>query len=588
MKASRRFSYSSPPSRQRGAVLLLLFSVLFLASLYFMVERGNEQRFRQQSNEQITEEALARAKAALLGRAVNDDNRPGSLPCPDTDGDGIAEMLSGNDCPSYVGWLPWYSLKLPELTDKAGERLWYILDENFRDDDSALINPDTPVDLELDGESAVALLFAPGIIQDSQSRPSSALADYIHPLAENLDGDAVYTRWGGSDGGPRRPGNRFLTLSREEVLLAAQRRALGEVAQALETYASTAIASGDIRGSYPWLAPFANPANDAAANSVYQGVQNTCAGLLPFFVDGQSFSSEFAISWDVANMETGVSGTVSEADLNSVVTNVSAMSFSSADCIWNGVETVECSAEVTTDYNDPPVTKRTLAVDVKFTGTASLQPPVADGFRTRTVSTADIADVEEFNVTLTEIKGGAASSGQGSENASGQGHSGVTAGTGTLSLPASGGTVNSLSVSRLPAYLLTESAGGLSAELPEWFIANQWYRYIYAAIAPAAQAGAIELITGDLCTVTSPPTSSTRCLSVEIKQSGDAEPLQSGEHFALVLLSRGLDVDTGSGFDLDDADNYFDNLPGIDCALASDEFELIKDSSDDQIKAVTW
>ncbi|MBK9161904.1 MAG: hypothetical protein IPM27_10155 [Nitrosomonadales bacterium] len=64
-----------------------------------------------------TATALAQAKDALLGRAVSDDNMPGSLPCPDTDDDGSAEMFSGNNCPSYIGRLPWRTLKLQDLRD---------------------------------------------------------------------------------------------------------------------------------------------------------------------------------------------------------------------------------------------------------------------------------------------------------------------------------------------------------------------------------------------------------------------------------------------------------------------------------------
>ena len=53
--------------------------------------------------------ALAEAKQGLIGRAVADADRPGSLPCPDalTDiagvnvpNDGIADDFVGSDCPS--------------------------------------------------------------------------------------------------------------------------------------------------------------------------------------------------------------------------------------------------------------------------------------------------------------------------------------------------------------------------------------------------------------------------------------------------------------------------------------------------------
>ena len=120
--------------------------------------------------------ALAQARDALVGRAATDNNIPGSLPCPDlvtniaginVPNDGIADLLVGNNCPSYIGRLPWRTLGLPDLRDGSGERLWYALSTNFRDDSSASpLNSDTPGQLTITGinpaGNVIAIVFAPG------------------------------------------------------------------------------------------------------------------------------------------------------------------------------------------------------------------------------------------------------------------------------------------------------------------------------------------------------------------------------------------------------------------------------------------
>src|ERR1700675_860066 len=119
-------------ARQKGFALMLLLLLVgagvgaalfsFLSSSRLGLER-----------DQKTTAALAQAKDALIGRAASDNNRPGSLPCPDTNNDGSAELFVGNNCPSYIGRLPWRTLGLPDLRDSSGERLWYALSSTLRD-----------------------------------------------------------------------------------------------------------------------------------------------------------------------------------------------------------------------------------------------------------------------------------------------------------------------------------------------------------------------------------------------------------------------------------------------------------------------
>ena len=180
---------------QRGQVLVAVALVITVATgavLYVFLSPGS----RRSAEEKITARALAAARDALVGRAAGDNNRPGSLPCPDLatnipginiPNDGIADLLVGNECPSYIGRLPWRTLDLPDLRDGSGERLWYALSRVFRDDDSAQpINSDSVGTLSVTGTAnfanLIAIVVAPGAVLGNQVRDSAntnSVANYL-------------------------------------------------------------------------------------------------------------------------------------------------------------------------------------------------------------------------------------------------------------------------------------------------------------------------------------------------------------------------------------------------------------------------
>lgn len=183
-------------SPQNGQAILFMAVLLVLgvgAIIYTLITPRN----RTLESDKVTAEALLQARDALIGRAASDDNRPGSLPCPDlvtniagsnVPNDGIADLLAGNECPSYVGRLPWRTLGLPDsLRDGSGERLWYALSRTFRDDDSAQpINSDTTGLISITGTSPatsiIAVIFAPGAAVDAQLRDTAnenTVANYL-------------------------------------------------------------------------------------------------------------------------------------------------------------------------------------------------------------------------------------------------------------------------------------------------------------------------------------------------------------------------------------------------------------------------
>ncbi len=92
--------------------------------------------------DKITAAALAQAKVALIGYALGvnfagGSERPGDLPCPDTNDSGFTGGACGNPAGTSgqtlrIGRLPWRSLGLPDLRDGDGERLWYAVSNNFK------------------------------------------------------------------------------------------------------------------------------------------------------------------------------------------------------------------------------------------------------------------------------------------------------------------------------------------------------------------------------------------------------------------------------------------------------------------------
>jgi hypothetical protein len=184
---------------REGGVAVLLTLLVVLGVGIGLVTSGLTRTIPLQARTQNrTLIALAEAKQALIGRAVADDDRPGSLPCPDavtndadtTPNDGIADKLVAGHCPSYIGRLPWKTLGIADLRDEYGERLWYALSPKYRDDASAQpINSDTPLVPEVAPfqdrlvyanstanvlvQQAVAVIFAPGSPMGGQLRDAT-------------------------------------------------------------------------------------------------------------------------------------------------------------------------------------------------------------------------------------------------------------------------------------------------------------------------------------------------------------------------------------------------------------------------------
>lgn len=179
-------------TKHRGAALILfaLFLVLITTGSFFAY--FDSVQFKQDRNSR-TAEALAFAKVGLIGVAITDNERPGSLPCPDSDNDGDAELLLDGECPVYIGRFPWRTLGTGDLHDGHSERLFYALSPSHRNDSAVEpLNSDSAGSITIDGiGDYVAIIFSAGMALSGQTRPSNQVIDYLE--GENANGDDVYT-----------------------------------------------------------------------------------------------------------------------------------------------------------------------------------------------------------------------------------------------------------------------------------------------------------------------------------------------------------------------------------------------------------
>jgi hypothetical protein len=288
--------------RQRGAALLIIVVLMVIGAIAMFVAALNSSN-PQISRNKVTADALAKAKAALIGYAASDANHPGELPCPDVDGDGQLTMTvdySGSSCASPIGRLPWKTLGIPELRDGAGEDLWYAVAKNFWAMGTPVINSDTQGDLTVKDVTSgstiasqlVAIVFAPGSPLAGQDRSSTAAnctTTNNASLAANLCASNyledtnpaatfnVFTATGTAINTGYKTGaasssfnDQAIFITHDQLLAPVEMRIAREAKQCLDNYE---MDSNNSNHRYPWAA--------RDDDSSYTGKNDTLFGRIP-------------------------------------------------------------------------------------------------------------------------------------------------------------------------------------------------------------------------------------------------------------------------------------------------------------------
>ena len=265
------------PRRQTGLAVASMMVFLALAAA------SAASRIIVQTQSSVGRDAaevrsLARAKAALIGYAVSYAQQhatgvgPGYLPCPDVDNDGSPDTACGR---AAIGRLPWRRLGIPDMRDAAGERLWYVLADEWRNNPYKYrpLNVDTPGSLTLNGRGDyVAIVFAPGASHGWQDRVAGP-----NDPKQYLDGGNRAA--GVFVSGSPATNDRAIGITRGELTQAVQRRVLKEVQGVLAT-----------RQTAPWLR--ARGSLSTATDSA-QGKPGVRHGRLPVHVFHKPFQSGF-------------------------------------------------------------------------------------------------------------------------------------------------------------------------------------------------------------------------------------------------------------------------------------------------------
>jgi hypothetical protein len=265
-----------------GQALLILVVMMSIATM-LLVYGSTTEIAQIVKGEARTRIALEQAKQALIGRAVADANRPGSLPCPDGGDDGSADLFVGSACPSYLGRLPWRTLGVGDLRDENGERLWYALSVNFRDHPSAPpLNSDTKgtltvysnSDANVVSDQAIAIVFAPGYALPGQRRDDGVelcsttlktvqrnrcAANYLDTAASvnnsSAAGPYVAARLGSAYN------DKLAVIVAADLMPLVERRVALEARNALLAYRAASTCA-----CYPWADSGSDGISDAGAN----------------------------------------------------------------------------------------------------------------------------------------------------------------------------------------------------------------------------------------------------------------------------------------------------------------------------------
>ncbi|HEC15713.1 MAG TPA: hypothetical protein ENI99_03940 [Sedimenticola sp.] len=289
--------------KQRGAALLVLLTIMVLGAATLLVTQLNHfSGFWVRDRHSM--QALAQAKAALIGWAVSHPLQPGLLPFPDRNGDG--DYDGNSDCPATVdlstltGRLPGLGYPAPCVNpqgglgvnplDGSGEPLWYSVSSNLvYDGGYPVINSDLRDEPDnwitvIDGsgnllsDRVAAVIIAPGGVLGGQSRGGGAPAvdNYLDSATvggttysnSDLDLNFIAAQPSGSFN------DRLIYITIDELLDQVERVVARRIDQLVRPCLTAyAAASG---GKYPWAAQL-----DGSAPPDYTGDFGSNLGRLP-------------------------------------------------------------------------------------------------------------------------------------------------------------------------------------------------------------------------------------------------------------------------------------------------------------------
>ena len=345
----KTFSPHDWPYSNKGAALLVMLLIVlaaFSTIIVFALSSSNLDTQRQKK----TLEAMAQAKDALLAYASTHD-RPGVLPCPDTNNDGSGDP-NGNNCYSPIGRLPWKQLNISDLRDGNGERLWYAISSDFinvpstrvvnNEESAGLINvcgstgcgdsspiPNPSTTAPFPTSNIAAIVFSPGAPIGENNRrdgtdpepnptinidPAKKALNYLDSVV--IDSKAFDNSSGSTNGNDfvaattsNAFNDKLLPIFAAEIFSNVNRRmekkaTLVELAKCIAEYGNNNNTSSDHR--LPWSAPLIIDVSDATKFDDSAGLRS---GRLPYYVV-DSTTAPPAHNWSTTYIPTAKRNTL--------------------------------------------------------------------------------------------------------------------------------------------------------------------------------------------------------------------------------------------------------------------------------------
>lgn len=298
----------------RGFAFIVPLAFMTVGALYLFVSQLDAAAVERR-REEATTLALAQAKEALIAYAVSVSltgaARPGDLPCPDNwslghpnagtpSSDNAALTTPCNTPQKRLGHLPWRTLGIADLRDGSGERLWYAVSTNFKNNPrTGVLNSDTTGTITIrdrtgnilfDGTSntgVIAVIIAPGApLTRSDGLVQSRIASNYNAPAHYLDSAATEDNAAFSDStvngfiagpvkdtvGNNLANDRIIAVTYEDLMPAIEKRIAAEVMNCMTGYAAYPLNMG----RYPWPA-----ATAASAGGNFDDTVNTLFGRVP-------------------------------------------------------------------------------------------------------------------------------------------------------------------------------------------------------------------------------------------------------------------------------------------------------------------
>lgn len=606
-----------PCRHQRGVALLLLVSIIGIAMLTYLLGSLDNLSIKARQAEKF-DDALNNAREAIfaytLGRIGNGE-WPGGMPIPDYlaetppvyDGEpdgGCMDASKANGLPLIssgqnmrcLGRLPWRRLAMMTAStsqqDSIGEMPWYAVSANLVDGTCMMVNPGI-LRMQYQGyvcnpsggslahpwltvrdqrgnvlsDRVAFIVMLPGQPLNNQYRavaPATDVTNYLDKLVvsddcikpcvpgsySNADMDNDYIIPGQEQ--INVANDRLLYVTIDQLVPMLEKRVAQEVKKALDYPRIYGV-------SYrPWLLPFKNP--ELLTNFAWVDGEYSSKGLVPFVICEASSTQKNCNPNQLYRLRLIVkepelkehSGTLSGMTLEEMLTYLNYFE-DKGKCTTIDVTTVNSNnpnykCEDTLDTGLPSgVTKRIVKINIPSMKKQQSYFVLDSTTHARRIFLTKYGTLKEV-LTIKDYDG-----------------------------------INLVGKARLDSVAPISEESMLATQiqypiLPDWYRDNQWYQYIYAALAPAYQPNASRSCSEGCLQVVMHGQTKADNLPLVVMSAGVAlnqTLLKSGEQF-----NSSNPAQQRNSANLQD---YFDSVNNVSEALIFDQQWPLTSTFNDQV-----